>query len=179
VELVRAFRANEPYDHISTSWKKLEASLDRKSKGAQKFLYLLSLVTIPRTSRAFEPVAKIETERRLVVTATAIERYRTRFGRPPATLHLLVPGFIAAVPRDSMSGRLLCYHLNSNGGFTLYSTGKDGIDNGGDPTPLLAGADDAFWDRRDAVWPVTLPVAAVAVAISQQTKADTAERLIK
>jgi hypothetical protein len=175
VELVRAFRASDPYDDVATSWKKLEASLDRKSAGPKKFLYLLSLVSIPRTSRAFEAVAKTETERRLAIAAIAIERYKTRLGHPPATLDLLVPNFIGAVPRDCMSGRPLCYHLNPNGGFTLYSTGKDGVDNGGDPSPLLAGANDAFWDRRDAGWPTAVPDTRSAVAARLQPNAHPAD----
>jgi hypothetical protein len=171
VELVRAFRANEPYDHVVTSWKKLESSLEWKYHGPQKFLYLLSLISIPNTSRAFDIVAKAETERRLAIAAIAIERYKAKFGQPPATLDLLVPGFIGAVPRDCMSERPLCYHLNPNGGFTLYSTGKDGVDNGGDPTPLLAGANDALWDRRDTVWPTAARATVTAITDKLQANA--------
>jgi hypothetical protein len=34
----------------------------------------------------------------------------------------------------------------------LYSVGKDGKDDGGDPTPPV-GMPAGLWEGRDAVWP--------------------------
>jgi len=53
--------------------------------------------------------------------------------------------------------------LNPGGGFTLYSTGEDGVDNGGDPAPQMASAKPDLWSGRDAVWPsLSVDVAAKA-----------------
>jgi len=55
-----------------------------------------------------------------------------------------------------MSAKPLCYHLNVDETFTLYSTGEDGRDDGGDAS--LPGVTNRFdlWSGRDAVWPVAV-----------------------
>jgi hypothetical protein len=153
------------------SWEKADAILESKFHGPQKFLYLTSLVGIPNSRPALRREAEVETERRLAITAIAIERYRIRYGHAPTTLDALMPDFIAAVPSDCMSGRSLCYHANPVAGFTLYSTGEDGVDNGGDPAPTMAGANLDIWNGRDAVWPSSSVGAAAKTAASLQTSA--------
>jgi hypothetical protein len=74
-------------------------------------------------------------------------------GRLPASLAALVPEFAASAPIDPMSGKPLCYRVNEDGTFLLYSVGEDGKDDGGDATPT-AGSPPGLWTGRDAVWPV-------------------------
>jgi len=84
----------------------------------------------------------------------AIERYRIANGRLPDSLDALVPAFLAAVPTDPMTGTSMLYRRIENDphgrAYLVYSTGIDGIDNGGreqagemypSPTDLEAGFD--------------------------------------
>ncbi len=83
-------------------------------------------------------------------------RYQLKHGAAPKELNALVPEFLASVPMDPMSGKPLCYRLNADGTFTLYSTGEDGKDDGGDGTPSDGGQKFGLWEGRDAVWPTAV-----------------------
>lgn len=63
--------------------------------------------------------------------AVACERYRLVNGQWPATLDVLVPNYLAAVPLDSFTGKPLLYRLLPEG-VVVYSVGKDGNDDQGD-----------------------------------------------
>ena len=90
----------------------------------------------------------------MTITAIALKRHELRHGKFPADLNALVPEFLAAVPIDCMDGKPLKYMLESDGAFRLYSVGKDGKDDGGDPTPeSKADQQHTLWTGRDAVWP--------------------------
>lgn len=61
----------------------------------------------------------------------AIMRYKQREGRFPDSLERLVEGgYISELPVDVYSGRSLVYRLTEKG-FTLYSVGRNGADDGG------------------------------------------------
>ncbi len=62
----------------------------------------------------------------------AVERYRLAESRLPKNLEELVPKFIEAVPIDPFDGRPLRYKKREKG-YTVYSIGEDGEDNGGLP----------------------------------------------
>jgi len=68
---------------------------------------------------------------RCVETALAVERYRYWYKTVPKSLDELVPDFIAAVPPDPFDGKALRYKLSDSGGYTIYTIGEDGVDNGG------------------------------------------------
>lgn len=66
----------------------------------------------------------------------AVLKYKAERGEYPATLEVLVPGQLAAVPEDSWQRGGLVYKRfekpdESGRGFILYSVGLDGTDNGG------------------------------------------------
>jgi len=100
---------------------------------------------------------KAETTRRIVVTAIALKRYHIKHGALPAALGELVPDFLVSVPVDPFDGRPLKYRSNPDETFLLYSVGEDGIDDGGDATPVktpLSGNPNGNWlTGRDWVWP--------------------------
>ena len=91
----------------------------------------------------------------MVITAIALKRYELKHGKPPASLTVLVPEFLAAVPSDFMDGQPLRYRLNANGSSTLYSVGFDMHDDGGDSLPEAQANIRNYspWDGRDWVWP--------------------------
>jgi len=98
---------------------------------------------------------RMETERSLVLAATAIKRYTLRHGRVPDSLSALVPEFLPSVPVDYMDGKPVRYRLNPDGSTVLYSVGEDGTDGGGDAgVKADAGSGRSIWDRKDCVWPV-------------------------
>lgn len=66
----------------------------------------------------------------LAVAALAVERYRLVRGSLPERLDELVPRFLPEVPPDPFDGKALRYkHLDR--GYTIYSVGPDGTDEGG------------------------------------------------
>jgi len=68
---------------------------------------------------------------RCAETALAVERYRLKYGGLPETLEALVPEFLGEVYLDPFDGKPLRYVLRPEGGYTVYSIGQDGRDNGG------------------------------------------------
>lgn len=95
-----------------------------------------------------------ETRREMTVAAIALKRFELRHNKPAPDLTALVPEFLARVPHDYMDGGKLRYRLNTDGTWSLYSVGEDGVDNGGDPRPLEPRRLlFSIWAGRDAVWP--------------------------
>jgi hypothetical protein len=75
--------------------------------------------------------AEAEAERRILITALALERYHAKHGSYPQTLAGLAPEFLKTVPADFMDGQPLRYRLVDDGHFLLYSIGLDCLDDGG------------------------------------------------
>jgi hypothetical protein len=99
-------------------------------------------------------IMMIETSRRLVVTAIALERYKRKHGNYPTELGSLVPDWVSALPQDPVNGKPLRYCLNDDGTFTLYSVGEDGEDNGADASNANSTSASFQWQQgRDWVWP--------------------------
>jgi len=106
---------------------------------------------IPNLPKAAEKAVRTDTERRLTVAAIALRRFRLQHGALPKRLDVLLPDILAQVPIDPMSGGHLHYELKSDDDYCLYSVGEDGLDNGGDATPVANNF--GLWEGRDAVWP--------------------------
>jgi hypothetical protein len=100
---------------------------------------------------------RTEDQRRLVVTAIALKRFQLKHGQWPETLAELSPDFLPAVPIDPYDGKPLKYHSNPDGTFLLYSVGEDGVDDGGDPSPVTSSSSSSpnlnWTQARDWVWP--------------------------
>jgi len=121
--------------------------------------------------------AQAEAQRRLTVTALALERYRGKHSSYPNTLAGLVPEFLGTVPVDFMDGQPLRYRLTDDGHFILYSVGLDGVDNGGKmrrnwretgfDRPPRPGTPEAEFDL---VWP--RPNSDAAMQEEQQVQAE-------
>ncbi len=111
-----------------------------------------SMAIIPALQEASLKAAQADCHAEMTVAAIALKRYRLRNGQWPDKLDNLVPEFLAAVPRDWMDGQPLRYRRNADGTFTLYSVGRDGKDDGGDPRPK-EGESRSMFAGRDFVWP--------------------------
>jgi hypothetical protein len=92
----------------------------------------------------------------LATLACALERYRLANGEFPPALELLVPGFLAKLPHDVITGTPLKYRRAEGGGFVLYSVGFNSVDDGGKPCPRYVnwqGEPQHFeLERNDWVW---------------------------
>lgn len=151
IGLVRLAKANRPWPEVRMACSNITQQLEEKLKGGRNVRFhihrfIVSEISIPDSSRALRIAVQNETKRRLAIAAIALKRYELRHGHPPPNLSALTPEFLDQVPIDPMSGQPLCYRLNADGTFVLYSTGEDGKDDGG-----KGGMD--FWTGPDAVWP--------------------------
>ncbi len=142
------------------------------------FIYnLLAVISMNSSTCAFT----IETERELVVAAIALKRYQLLHGHPPPSLEALVGEFLTRLPRDCVDGKPLRYRPEANGRFLLYSAGSDGIDNGGDGSPINRPAGANFRENwlsgRDWVWPQ--PASRSAVEDYNRTVGEDIEKKVK
>jgi hypothetical protein len=103
---------------------------------------------------AIDQTAQMETLKNLAKTALALERHRLEKGDYPQGLDELIPRFLEEAPKDWHSAQPLRYRQLEGGRFLLYSTGRNGIDEGGDPQPEMGG-ELPFQIRqgKDWVWP--------------------------
>lgn len=99
-------------------------------------LRLVDLMTpaLSSAARGFDLAAMEEVG---VRTMVALERFYAAEKRYPASLEELVPKYLAGVPVDPWDGKALKYRVHAAGqerdgwGYTLYSVGGDGVDDGG------------------------------------------------
>jgi hypothetical protein len=84
--------------------------------------------------------------------ACMLERYHLAHGVYPETLDVLVPQFIAKLPRDIINGQPLHYRHTSDGQFVLYSVGWNEKDDGGviglDEYSRMVNIDTGDWVWR-------------------------------
>ncbi len=101
---------------------------------------------------AFEQAAIAEDRRTIRLTLTdvgyALAEFRAEQETFPETLQELVPNHIDAVPLDPYTGDPLKYK-RTDGGFLLYSVGKNSIDDGGIMDGMANRDDIAFGDTPD------------------------------
>ncbi len=67
----------------------------------------------------------------------AVERYRARTGKLPASLADLVGHELTTLPTDPISGKPFGYKTTSRGGYLVYGLGSNGIDDGGQCTASM------------------------------------------
>lgn len=139
-----------------------------------------SFLNIRETGMAFQRqgatmagrAAEAEAERRVLITALALERYRGKHGSYPQSLSALAPDFLKTVPMDFIDGQPLRYRLKAGGHFLLYSIGLDCVDDGGkipssarrSPAEIVTGASP----KGDIVWPLPASTAAVDARRQEQ-----------
>jgi hypothetical protein len=95
--------------------------------------------------------------KRIAATAIVLKRFQLKHGNFPGGLSELTPEFLASVPLDPVDGQPLRYRRYEDGTYLLYSIGDDGVDDGGDTTPVklpTTSTSNWNWQRaRDWVWP--------------------------
>src|SRR5207245_2140421 len=90
---------------------------------------LISLL-LPAARKVQTAHERVEQGQRNLWLPFALAAYQREHGRYPATLDLLVPTYLAAVPGDLFSGKALLYRPSADG-YLLYSVGPNGTDEEG------------------------------------------------
>ncbi|MBL7224427.1 MAG: hypothetical protein ISS72_11285 [Candidatus Brocadiae bacterium] len=92
--------------------------------------FIISRMILPALGRVFiegqNHMARLDSAR----LGLAALRYRAQKGKLPDTLDALAPDFVKAVPVDPFNGKPLLYRTTPQG-FTVYSLGENGKDDGG------------------------------------------------
>ena len=167
LDAIRQLDTNRPWSEVNVLQTSLQDEFENRVGQDRFHRYVVSALMVPNFNKASLTAVRMETQRRLTIAAIAIRRYQLKNGAAPPNLTALTPDFIASVPNDPMSGKPLCYRLNVDGTFVLYSTGEDGRDDGGDPAPANPKDAPGLWTGRDAVWPT-------ATTPEEQSAADAA-----
>ncbi len=84
--------------------------------------------------------------------ALALERWRVQHREYPDALGKLDSLLNTKVMVDPLGAGAMKCRRNDDGSYLLYSSGLDGMDNGGDSTTEDEDV-DPFWLGRDMVWP--------------------------
>jgi len=99
-----------------------------------------------------ERFARVEARLSVMRLACAVEVYRIRRGRLPASLEELAPDILPKLPRDPFTGRGYIYRVKPGGAdYLIYSVGSDGEDDGGVPSSA-AGYSAHFREDGDIVF---------------------------
>jgi hypothetical protein len=122
----------------------------RKQLGNQ---HELSTNFVSRIATMLDLTLAAEAFRQCAITAIALKRHQLRHATLPKELNALVPEFLPELPHDPVDGKALRYRLNVDGTFLLYSIGIDGIDDGGDATPVPPAHFSQWQAGHDWVWP--------------------------
>ena len=78
-----------------------------------------------------------QTQNVLLAVSLALHAYALEHGQFPATLRDLTPSYLQAIPADPFAAGADLHYRRQGSGYTLYSVGPDGKDNGG--TPCVEG----------------------------------------
>ena len=150
-EAARALQKGEAWTALKPGLEHIQSKLGPKSNSRYRHLGLRML--FPKLPELLMSGVNAEAARQLLLADLAIRRFKLGHnGTPPMTLRELSPDFLdVANGHDPFSGKDLQYCTKPDGSYLLYSVGKDGVDNGGDPS--VDQGQNFFWDSRDMVWP--------------------------
>ena len=133
--------------------------------------------TLPTLQAAVSRPFRTDIQRTLLRLDIALQRYKLRHHQFPPTLQELVPDFLPAVPLDPADGKPFHYQLESpDASPKLWSSGENGVDDGGDASPSADSTVGAhnWWRGKDAVWPQPASTSDIAAAESKERRVRTA-----
>ncbi len=97
--------------------------------------HLLSAMLLPSFARLPLKNASQHAYLRSSLTALAVERWRlANDGKIPTSLDVLIPTYLEQLPDDPFNGQPLHFKCTETG-YTIYSVGENGIDDGGIDRP--------------------------------------------
>ncbi len=133
--------AAAPYQESRRQFADIEAKI---SSPEFRLTNPLMATMLPSLSRAAELNTRAETRRRATLTVANLMAYRQQNGEFPETLDALGKGNLTS---DPWSGQPFAYRRDQNGNFTLYSLGKNAVDDGSVHDPKGESNDYLFWPR--------------------------------
>jgi hypothetical protein len=125
--------------------------LDRIKRGPMDAFwnhYIFAKMLLPALEKSSVKFARAQSTANQAALACALERHWLAHGKYPEALTELVPKFIAKIPNEVVSDQPMRYRRTEQG-FTLYSAGWDGTDDGG---TLLRSAKNNETEKGDWVW---------------------------
>ena len=126
-----------------------EEILDLKSSFLP-FRHAIALMMLPGLDKYALKVSQTQAALDQSAIVAALERYRLAEGSYPEKLATLRPKFISKIPGDLFHDQGLVYRINEDDSFTLYSTGYNGTDDGGD---FLISGESIDFAKGDWPWP--------------------------
>ena len=113
-------------------FKKMEEEILDLKSSFLPFRHAIALMMLPGLDKYALKVSQTQAALDQSAIVAALERYRLAKGSYPEKLTALRPKFIAKIPGDLFHDQGLVYRINEDNSFTLYSTGYNGTDDGGE-----------------------------------------------
>ena len=113
-------------------FKKMEEEMLDLKSSFLPFRHAIALMMLPGLNKVALKVSQTQAALDQSAIVAALERYRLAKGSYPEKLTALRPKFIAKIPGDLFHDQGLVYRINEDNSFTLYSTGYNGTDDGGE-----------------------------------------------
>lgn len=133
--------AAAPYQEARQKFADVEAKI---SSPEFRLSNPLMAAMLPSLSRAAELNTRSESRRRATLAIANIMAYRQQHGEFPESLDALGKGALA---NDPWSGQPFAYRRDQEGNFTLYSLGRNAVDDGSVHDSKGESNDYVFWPR--------------------------------
>ncbi len=114
--------------------QQMEENLGRELSGKENPIFghkILARMLLPAMPNVYKRFATHQNSLDEAMIACALERFRLKNGKYPASLQELSPSLLASIPPDVTTGGPLKYRLEPAGGYVLYSPGWNEKDEGG------------------------------------------------
>jgi len=111
-------------------WWEQPAMMQSISVRPKGYEWLLVHLLAPAIEKIHQAQMRTRAQLTTAMVAVACERYRMKHGAWPKSVEELMPAFLADRPRDAYTGRPIMIATHKEG-ISVYSTGPDGIDDGG------------------------------------------------
>ena len=131
-------------------FKKMEEEILDLKSSFLPFRHAIALMMLPGLDKYALKVSQTQAALDQSAIVAALERYRMAKGSYPKKLAALRPKFIAKIPGDLFHEQGLVYRINEDNSFTLYSTGYNGTDDGGE---FFTKGESIDFAKGDWPWP--------------------------
>ena len=131
-------------------FKKMEEEILDLKSSFLPFRHAIALMMLPGLNKVALKVSQTQAALDQSAIVAALERYRLAKGSYPEKLTALRPKFIAKIPGDLFHEQGLVYRINEDNSFTLYSTGYNGTDDGGE---FFIRGESIDFAKGDWPWP--------------------------
>jgi hypothetical protein len=153
LQIARALGRHEPWAVLKPQAQSIQSGVFKLINSSSR--HWIPRFTLPKIQEILENSVRSETARQLLLADIAIRRFKLRHNDvAPESLAELSPDFLRSPSCDPMTGNPLLYRPGVEGTYLLYSAGEDGLDDGGDLTPIN-GNPPGLWNAKDIVWPTS------------------------